>query len=114
VKLEQIDMIGPEPVQGSMELFPGGLIGHLIGFCGQEKVLPPVLHPGADSKLRIPVPGGCVDMIDSIRCNQIQHAIGFILVGSFETDGTEYHAAAHVAGFSETSFGNLVHWMLLS
>ena len=62
-----------------MDLIARLLVGTLAGFHRKEELIAVVGHPGPDAQLRVAIAGSGVDMIDTIRQQQLQGAVGVVL-----------------------------------
>ena len=65
MKLDQIQLIRTEPVEGPADLFSGFLVGTFSGFGGKKKILPVFFHPWTDSQFRISIVWRRINMINA-------------------------------------------------
>ena len=97
VQLEEIHIVHPQPLQRTVKLVSGSLIGPLARLRGQKEVLAMVSHPRANAQLRIPV-GVCgVNVVDPVPQQHLQSAIGLGLGGPSQCPSSEDGACAHMA-----------------
>ena len=65
MKLDQVQLVRTEPVEGPADLFSGFLVGTFSGFGGKKKILPVFFHPWTDSQFRISIIRCRINVIDA-------------------------------------------------
>ena len=65
MKLDQVQLVRTEPVEGPADLFSGFLVGTFSGFGGKKKILPVFFHPWTDSQFRISIVRCSINVIDA-------------------------------------------------
>jgi hypothetical protein len=101
VQLQQVDMVGLQPLQGSLDLAPGRLAVTLAGLGGQEDPVPDVRHPRTEPQLRVAVPGRDVDVVDAAVEGFLDRAVGHVLGDVTERRGAVDEHRAPVLESSE-------------
>jgi hypothetical protein len=64
VHLDEVDMVGLEPLQAVVDLGPGVVAVAQAGLGGQEDPAAEVGHPGAQPQLGVAVAGRDVEVVD--------------------------------------------------
>src|SRR6267378_74653 len=67
----------------------------------EEKILPVTGHPGPDAQLGIAVARRRVDVVHAVTQQDVERAVGLVLVGARKGGGPEQRHAAGVAGAAE-------------
>ena len=65
MKLDQVQLVRTEPVEGPADLFSCFLVGTFSGFGGKKKILPVFFHPWTDSQFRISIIRCRINVIDA-------------------------------------------------
>src|SRR5918994_6770320 len=101
VQLNQVDVIGPKPLERPRDLRVRVVTPPLSGFRRQEEVRPVCLHPRPDPQLCVAVACGRVDVVDVVLAEQLHRVICFGLRDVTESRGPEDGAGALVSSTSE-------------
>jgi hypothetical protein len=106
VELDEVDPVGPEPLQAPVDLRPGALAVAPFGLGGEEDALANPRHPGPEPQLRVAVAGRHVEVVDAGVQGELDRAVGGRLVDRGERGPAVDEDGAHVA---ETAQPSLLH-----
>ena len=76
VQLDQVDAVDAEPVERAADLLPRALVVALAGLRRDEEARRARAQPRRDAELRVAVRGGGVDVVDAVREQQLERALG--------------------------------------
>ena len=96
MELDEVDPVDPEALEGPLQARPGTGLVALTGLRGEEEVLAASRQPGGQAELGIPIGGGDVEVVDAVRVEDGQEAIGLLLGRPAQGGRTEDHNAALV------------------
>jgi hypothetical protein len=81
VDLDQVDVVGPQPLQAGVDLGPRLVAVAQAGLGGQEDPVADLRHPRPQAQLRVAVAGGDVEVVDAGVQSQADGGVGGVLVG---------------------------------
>ena len=97
MKLPEVDVVDPHPLQGPLQLLTSLLGPALAGLGGQKELARRALQPGPKAQFGIPIAGGDIDVVDAVPQEDFERSIGHLLGNAGEGRGAKDHPRALVA-----------------
>jgi hypothetical protein len=98
VQLDQVDAVDAEPRQRAADALLRALVVAVTRLCRDEEVAGLASQPRRDAQLGVAVRGCGVDVVDAVREQQVERALGVCVRDVAKRGGAEDGTAALVAG----------------
>ena len=101
VHLDQVDRVDAHALERAVQLLARVRLGALVGLGGEEEVAPVRAEPRREPQLRLAVARRRVDVVHPVAQEQLEHAVGALLLHAAQGGRAEQDPGALVARAAE-------------